>query len=124
MNACAGGRPKLSTSRPARMPLTSGSFPGAERGSPLGPFDEPPPGIDAAPGLRAGGALGSAQKGVPGEPPPGTLAVGDGFDFSADLQPARPRKTASRLTQGTTRTAQPPDPDIHRPRLRSTKRCV
>src|SRR5438874_11898755 len=97
MNAADGDRPKLSITRPARMPLISGSLPGAETGSML----PPTPGTDAGPGWRL---LLFAQNGV--ESPARALAGGAdlaGF-FCADVQPPSAINSASRPTQDVTRT--------------------
>src|SRR5262245_42121925 len=98
MNAADGARPKLSITRPARMPLISGSLPGAETGSMLVP---PTPGTDAGPGCRLPLL---AQNGVVS--PARALAGGAdlaGF-FGADVQPPSATKSASRPTQDVTRT--------------------
>src|SRR5206468_6348795 len=98
MNAADGDRPKLSITRPARMPLISGSLPGAETGSMLGPT----PGTAAGPGCRA--PL-FAQNGVVSSP---ARALAGGADlagfFGADVQPPSATNSASRPTRDITRT--------------------
>src|SRR5438094_10260625 len=97
MNAADGARPKLSMTQPARMPLISGSLPGAETGSML----PPAPGTDAGPGWREpllaqNGVVASAR----------ALAGGADLDdfFGADVQPPSATNSASRPTRDITRT--------------------
>src|SRR5438128_311073 len=98
MNAADGDRPKLSMTRPARIPLISGSLPGSDTGSML----PPTPGRVAGPGWR--GPL-FAQNGVLSSP---ARALAGGADlagfFGADVQPASATDSASRPTQDVTRT--------------------
>src|SRR5438552_997728 len=110
IEAAVIGRLKASTSRPARMPLTSGSkpAPGASAEAEAGRLTD-----GAGRGVLAAGALGSAQNGARPPAGGGTLAAG-GFFFGVEAQPAGTRQATSRLMQATTRTNVSPSDD--RPR--------
>src|SRR5438067_13672279 len=97
MAAADTGRPEPSNSRPARMPVSSGSLPGWANGSPA--VEVPPP--IAADGALRGALAGSAQNGSLDGLRLGTLAGGD--FLGTEVQPARPT-TISKASRVAPRT--------------------